>query len=59
MIDRRPKVIAKCESVGDVPRLYWPGYAYPPMAGEAFGLDVPDSLDADAAGADSAAAVAP
>ena len=25
------------ESVGDVPRLFWPGYAYPPMAGESFG----------------------
>ncbi len=24
-------------SAGDVPRLFWPGYAYPPMAGEALG----------------------
>ena len=47
------------ESVGDVPRLYWPGYAYPPMAGEAFGLDVPESVGADSASADSASPVAP
>lgn len=48
------------ESVGDVPRLFWPGFAYPPMAGESFGrrsdslaADTlrPDSLTADSAGA--------
>lgn len=47
------------ESVGDVPRLYWPGYAYPPMAGEAFGLAVPDSLPADSAASDLAPAAGP
>lgn len=47
------------ESVGDVPRLYWPGYAYPPMAGEAFGLAAPDSLPADSAALDSAPAGGP
>lgn len=41
------------ESVGDVPRLFWPGYAYPPMAGEAFGRQSPDSAAADSAAADS------
>lgn len=34
------------ESVGDVPRLFWPGYAYPPMAGEAFGQPPADSTAA-------------
>ncbi|HYO47994.1 MAG TPA: rod shape-determining protein MreC [Gemmatimonadota bacterium] len=45
------------ESVGDVPRLFWPGYAYPPMAGEAFGRQSPDSAAADSAAADSTAGV--
>jgi rod shape-determining protein MreC len=44
------------ESVGDVPRLFWPGYAYPPMAGEAFGIAVPDSAPVDSAAADTAPA---
>ncbi|HEU4463741.1 MAG TPA: rod shape-determining protein MreC [Gemmatimonadota bacterium] len=44
------------ESVGDVPRLFWPGYAYPPMAGEAFGVAIPDSAPVDSAAADSATA---
>lgn len=42
------------ESVGDVPRLFWPGYAYPPMAGEAFGQGE-QATEADSAAADSAA----
>lgn len=43
------------ESVGDVPRLFWPGYAYPPMAGEAFGQPTADSIAAgDSAAASSA-----
>lgn len=37
------------ESVGDVPRLFWPGYAYPPMAGEAFGREPPGSIAVDSA----------
>jgi rod shape-determining protein MreC len=41
------------ESVGDVPRLFWPGYAYPPMAGEGFGRMGRDSVAADSAAADS------
>jgi rod shape-determining protein MreC len=45
------------ESVGDVPRLFWPGYAYPPMAGEAFGRQSPDSAAADSAATDSTAVV--
>lgn len=35
-------------SAGEVTRLFWPGYAYPPMAGETFGRDAPvagDSTD--------------
>lgn len=44
------------ESVGDVPRLFWPGFAYPPMAGETFGRQIPDSLAADSLAADSLAA---
>jgi rod shape-determining protein MreC len=50
------------ESVGDVPRLFWPGYAYPPMAGETFGQATRDSIAADSAagaGSDSAAGAAP
>lgn len=43
------------ESVGDVPRLFWPGFAYPPMAGEAFGRRSPDALAADSLLADSLA----
>lgn len=31
------------ESVGDVPRLFWPGFAYPPMAGESFGQGARDA----------------
>ena len=38
------------ESVGEVPRLFWPGYAYPPMAGESFGQPTADSTAADSAG---------
>lgn len=37
-------------SAGDVPRLFWPGYAYPPMSGEELGrspLSAPDSAGAD------------
>lgn len=49
--------VAAGESVGDVPRLFWPGYAYPPMAGEAFGRVNPDSAAADSAAADSTARV--
>ena len=41
------------ESVGDVPRLFWPGFAYPPMAGEAFGRQSPDTLAADSLVADT------
>ena len=41
------------ESVGDVPRLFWPGFAYPPMAGESFGRQSPDTLAADSLAADS------
>lgn len=44
------------ESVGDVPRLFWPGYAYPPMAGEAFGIAAADSVPVDSAAADTAPA---
>ncbi len=45
-------------SVGDVPRLFWPGYAYPPMAGEAFGRRAAGSPDSTAGGAsDSMGAV--
>ncbi|HUP01266.1 MAG TPA: rod shape-determining protein MreC [Gemmatimonadota bacterium] len=41
-------------SAGDVPRLFWPGYAYPPMAGESFGARDPGGSDSmAAAGADS------
>jgi rod shape-determining protein MreC len=47
------------ESVGDVPRLFWPGFAYPPMAGEAFGRQTPDSLAPDSLAADSAAPAGP
>ena len=43
------------ESVGDVPRLFWPGFAYPPMAGESFGRQGPDSLAADSLAADTLA----
>jgi rod shape-determining protein MreC len=43
-------------SVGDVPRLFWPGFAYPPMAGESFGRQSPDTLAADSLVADSVAA---
>jgi hypothetical protein len=46
------------ESVGDVPRLFWPGYAYPPMAGEAFGQQSSESAAADSASADSSASAA-
>ncbi|MGH7565564.1 MAG: rod shape-determining protein MreC, partial [Gemmatimonadota bacterium] len=45
------------ESVGDVPRLFWPGYAYPPMAGEAFGRESPDSAAVDSTAVDSTAGV--
>jgi hypothetical protein len=41
------------ESVGDVPRLFWPGFAYPPMAGETFGRQSPDTLAADSLAGDS------
>jgi rod shape-determining protein MreC len=47
------------ESVGDVPRLFWPGYAYPPMAGESFGQQSPESPAADSASADSSAPAQP
>jgi rod shape-determining protein MreC len=47
------------ESVGDVPRLFWPGYAYPPMAGETFGQGSQESLAADSAASDTMAGVAP
>lgn len=35
------------QSAGDVVRLFWPGFAYPPMAGETFG---PDTVAAPPAG---------
>jgi rod shape-determining protein MreC len=44
------------ESVGDVPRLFWPGYAYPPMAGEAFGREEPGAVADSVVAADSGAA---
>lgn len=49
------------ESAGDVVRLFWPGYAYPPMAGEALGRpSVPpgagDTTAADTTAADTIAA---
>lgn len=50
------RLVGPGESVGDVPRLFWPGYAYPPMAGEAFGIAVPDSVPVDSAAADTAPA---
>ena len=50
------RVVGPGESVGDVPRLYWPGYAYPPMAGETFGRLAGDSVRADSAASDTAAA---
>ena len=50
------RVVDPGQSVGDVPRLFWPGYAYPPMAGEAFGIAVPDSVPVDSAAADTASA---
>lgn len=31
---------------GDITRLFWPGYAYPPIAGETFGETTADSLAA-------------
>ena len=43
-------------SAGDLPRLFWPGYAYPPMAGEALGEASPaevDTLEADTSSAAS------
>lgn len=49
------RVVGPGESVGDVPRLYWPGYAYPPMAGETFGRPADSVPAADSAAADSAA----
>lgn len=45
------------ESVGDVPRLFWPGYAYPPMAGESFGREDAEGAEADSVPADSVAAL--
>lgn len=51
------RVVDPGESVGDVPRLFWPGYAYPPMAGEAFGRASADSAAADSAAVDSTAGV--
>ncbi|HET9333307.1 MAG TPA: rod shape-determining protein MreC [Gemmatimonadota bacterium] len=50
------RVVDPGESVGDVPRLFWPGYAYPPMAGEAFGIAAPDSVPVDSTAADTAPA---
>lgn len=47
------------ESAGDVVRLFWPGYAYPPMAGETLGGSAAarlDSLAADSLASDSLAA---
>jgi rod shape-determining protein MreC len=39
------------ESAGDALRLFWPGYAYPPMAGETLGDT--SSVDVDTTGADT------
>lgn len=47
------------ESVGDVPRLFWPGFAYPPMAGEAFGQGGREVVEADSAAADSGSVTRP
>ena len=35
------------EAGGEEGRMFWPGYAYPPMAGERLGGAVPDSAAAD------------
>jgi rod shape-determining protein MreC len=45
------------ESAGDILRLFWPGYAYPPMAGETLGEASP--VDVDTLGADTTGAAAP
>lgn len=47
------------ESAGDEEGLFWPGYAYPPITGERFGVSPPlltDSLVMDSLPADSVAA---
>lgn len=43
------------ESAGDLVRLFWPGFAYPPMVGEALGGNAPAAADTTA-GADTTAA---
>ncbi|MFN2421252.1 MAG: rod shape-determining protein MreC [Gemmatimonadota bacterium] len=45
------------ESAGDVLRLFWPGYAYPPMAGELLGEG--SAVDVDTLGVDTTGAAAP